>query len=251
MTLKHASTWLGLRTIGRLSDGIRLGLETGFDSGTIVDYVYRNQAHGRTPLGVLTDRVFLNHPVWHGVRARRELLVQHLRSILQPQHVLYDVATGPGSYLFELPRGRYFGGDYFRSEVDRGRARARREGRDDITFVQADAFDHATWPVQHVDVLVASGFFDILVEDERVLHLLSEGSAATDRGSRWVYTVMERHTDAALLQHSMRDLHGQPWRVTLRSAEQIANMASQFGWRVERIDHEPHGFFAVGTLVRT
>jgi Putative methyltransferase len=251
MTLKHASTWLGLRTIGRLSDGIRLGLETGFDSGTIVDYVYRNQAHGRTPLGVLADRVFLNHPVWHGVRARRELLIRRLLAVLDQHDVLYDVAAGPGSYLFDLPRGRYFAGDYFAGEVDRGRARARREGRDDITFVQADAFDHATWPIQHIDVLVASGFFDILVEDERVLELLNAGSATTDRGSRWVYTVMERHTDAALLQRTMRDLHGQPWRVTLRSAEQIASMATAFGWRLERIDREPHGFFAVGTLVRT
>jgi hypothetical protein len=97
MTFKHASTWLGLRTVGRLSDGIRLGLSTGFDSGTIVDYVYRDQAQGFTPLGVLTDRIFLDHPVWKGVRARRELLLRHLRALLTEPQTVYDVAAGPGS----------------------------------------------------------------------------------------------------------------------------------------------------------
>jgi hypothetical protein len=256
MNLKHFATWFALRTVGRLSDGIRLGLKTGFDSGAIVDYIYRNQAHGLTPLGVLTDRIFLNHPVWKGVRARRTLLLQHLAAVLrQPWDtppILYDVAAGPGSYLFELTRGqaRYLAGDYFVAEVEQGRGRASREGRDDIQFVQADAFDHTTWPVPKVDILVASGFFDIQVEDERVLALLRAGSAATASGSRWVFTVMERHTDAELLQRTMRDLHGQPWHVTLRSAKRIAEMAEPFGWRVERIDREPHGFFGVGTLVR-
>ena len=33
----------------RLSDGIRLGWATGFDSGRTLDYVYENRPRGRTP----------------------------------------------------------------------------------------------------------------------------------------------------------------------------------------------------------
>jgi hypothetical protein len=164
---------------------------------------------------------------------------------------VYDIAAGPGSYLFDLPPGRYIAGDFFPSEVERGRVRAFREDRGDIQFVHADAFDRSTWPVARADVLVASGFFDILVEDARVVDLLRQGTAATAPGGRWVFTVMEHHTDPLLLRRTMHDLHGQPWHVTLRSAEDLASLAAPFGWRVERIDREPTGFFAVGTLVRT
>lgn len=253
-TLRYRLLKLGIRTVGRLSEGIRLGLRTGFDSGTIVDYVYRNEARGTTPLGVLIDRVFLGHPVWDGVRARRELLIAHLgRALAQYQQpTLFDVAAGPGSYLFSLPRGgaRYFAGDFSDAEVAAGQARARRESRPDITFARSDAFDPSTWPVPQADILVASGFFDILVEDEEVERLLDAGTTGSHPGSRWVLTVMERHTDTTLLRETMDDLHGRPWRVTLRTAEDILGRAAPRGWEAELVERERNGFFAVVTMRR-
>jgi hypothetical protein len=44
--LYWAGTRAGLKLGGLLSDGVRLGHETGFDSGSTLDYVYRNQAKG-------------------------------------------------------------------------------------------------------------------------------------------------------------------------------------------------------------
>jgi hypothetical protein len=46
-----AATRAGLRVGGMLADGVRLGRTTGFDSGASLDYVYRDRASGRTPLG--------------------------------------------------------------------------------------------------------------------------------------------------------------------------------------------------------
>ena len=51
MDAYHLGMRLLMRTGGRLSDGIRLGYREGFNSGTMVDYVYRDRAHGITPLG--------------------------------------------------------------------------------------------------------------------------------------------------------------------------------------------------------
>jgi hypothetical protein len=48
-----------MRTLGRLSEGIRIGLTTGFDSGSSLDYVYRNQARGALLIGKLIDRGYL------------------------------------------------------------------------------------------------------------------------------------------------------------------------------------------------
>ncbi|HEV8536658.1 MAG TPA: class I SAM-dependent methyltransferase family protein [Candidatus Limnocylindria bacterium] len=248
----YAALGLGMRTLGRLSDGIRLGYATGFDSGTMVDYVYRNEAHGITPLGRLFDRAFLDHPVWEGVRARRKLLVAQLREALARYAApsLFDVAAGPGSYLFELPQGDHWAGDIMPAEVARGAARATQAARPDIHFVRADAFDPATWPRPRFDVLVSSGFFDILTDPADLERLLDAGTRGTGVGARWVWTVMERHTNLALLEATTIDFHKRPWVATVRPADDIGALAAARGWRLERTEREPGGFFAVATMVR-
>src|SRR6185437_15971802 len=69
-----AAVKLAIQTGGRLSEGIRIGLETGFDSGSSLDYVYRNRASGFTPLGKLIDRLYLNSIGWRGIRVRKQHL---------------------------------------------------------------------------------------------------------------------------------------------------------------------------------
>ena len=49
MDLYHPTLRILMRTGGQLSDGIRLGYREGFNSGTMVDYVYANEAHGHQP----------------------------------------------------------------------------------------------------------------------------------------------------------------------------------------------------------
>jgi len=254
MTPYHRFMRILMRTGGRLSDGIRLGYREGFNSGTMVDYVYRDKAHGITPIGTLVDRVMLDHPVWRGVRGRRRLLIGQARAALaeRPGQVLFDLAAGPGSYLFEMPRdgAAYWAGDRDPDELARGRARADAEGRDDIHFVQSDAFDPATWPVTEPDLLVTSGFFDLLVDIAEVRRLLAAGTAGTAPGARWVLSAMESHTDLLLLRDVLVDWDRKPWIAVTRSADEIAEEARPFGWEPVTIQREPLGLFAVATLRR-
>ena len=105
--IQFATTRLSMRTLGRLSEGIRLGLATGFDSGSTLDYVYRNQAHGAWLLGKLIDRGYLDAIGWRGIRARKMHLVkaitaagQRLRTAGMPVRIA-DIAAGPGRYVLE------------------------------------------------------------------------------------------------------------------------------------------------------
>jgi hypothetical protein len=252
-SLYHRSLRAFMRSFGRLSDGIRLGYRVGFNSGTMVDYVYRNEARGISPLGRLIDRVMLNNVVWRGVRGRRELLVQHARALLEedPERSLFDVAAGPGSYLFQLSVGDLWAADMNPAEVERGRARAAGESRPDIHFVQADAFDAATWPKPRFDVLVASGFFDILDDIGDVRRLIEAGSAATLPGAHWVFTVMEGHPDLLMLRDVLVDWDRKPWIAVTRTAEEVLAVAQPLGWRAVRIDREPNRLFGVVTMVRS
>ena len=98
---------LFLNTAGRLSQGIRIGLATGFDSGAMLDYVYTNEANGFTPVGRLIDRVYLNSPGWHGIRERRRNLQRTLSDVVEVVHEtgkdphILDIATGHGRYVLD------------------------------------------------------------------------------------------------------------------------------------------------------
>ncbi len=254
MDAYHLGMRLLMRTGGRLSDGIRLGYREGFNSGTMLDYVYRNEAHGITPLGTLVDRVMLDYSVWRGVRGRRRLLVEQLMDVVaaRPGQVLLDVAAGPGSYLFELPKGaaEYWAGDRDPDECARGAARARALGREDVHFIAADAFDPSTWPGPRFDILVASGFFDLLVDVADVRRLLAAGAARTEPGARWVLTVMEGHPDLLLLRDVLVDWDRRPWTAVTRSAEEVVAEAEALGWRAVRLEREPERQYGVVTLER-
>src|SRR6185436_19893524 len=90
-----------------LSEGIRLGHETGFDSGSTLDYVYRNEARGRTPIGRLIDRIYLESIGWRGIRHRKQHVEELLREAMrrlrmrgEPARIV-DIAAGHGRYVLD------------------------------------------------------------------------------------------------------------------------------------------------------
>ncbi|WP_419795456.1 class I SAM-dependent methyltransferase family protein, partial [Staphylococcus haemolyticus] len=60
-----------LKLGSRWSEGLRIGQETGFDSGSTLDYVYRNQPQGSNAFGVWVDKYYLNAIGWRGIRQRK------------------------------------------------------------------------------------------------------------------------------------------------------------------------------------
>jgi SAM-dependent methyltransferase len=244
-----------LSTVGRLSEGIRLGWRTGFDSGVMLEYVYQNQPKGWGGLGRFLDKQYLSHPVWDGVRSRRQLLIQHLQTALthypKPQvPVVFDMAAGVGSYLFEIEanRAQFIAGDFAPEAVAAGEQKAKQLNRPDICFKPNNAFEKESLAVQAADVLICSGFFDILVDEAEIHKVLANGSAITQEGARWVFTIQEHHPDLKLLKETMVDLHQKAWELVPRSAEQLIAWAAPYGWVLESL--ERNAYFAVGTLRR-
>ncbi len=99
---------LSMRTLGRLSRGIRVSLETGFDSGESLDYIYENKARGELGIGKLIDRGYLDAIGWRGIRQRRQCMNEALRECMRAVRNqglpcrLVDVAGGAGRYLLDL-----------------------------------------------------------------------------------------------------------------------------------------------------
>ena len=144
---------LAIRAGGRLSDGIRLGCKTGFDSGSTLDYVYCNQPGGVTALGRLIDRLYLNAIGWRGIRVRRQNLecllrrsAQRLREEGRPVRVA-DIAAGHGRYVIEtfangLRADHILLRDYDERNVTAGKALIREKGLDRVArFEMGNAFE--------------------------------------------------------------------------------------------------------------
>ena len=96
-----------LKLGGLMAAGVRLGHATGFDSGSTLDYVYRNTPTGSGPLGRAIDRNYLNAIGWRGIRQRKRHLEELLRLALGRLHTegrplrVLDIAAGHGRYVLE------------------------------------------------------------------------------------------------------------------------------------------------------
>jgi SAM-dependent methyltransferase len=200
----YASMRTLLKTLGNLSDGIRLGNRHGFDSGVMLDYVYKNQAGGRLLIGRLMDRVYLNAIGWRGIRLRKELVIQCLKRVVseqlgRKQRIRFlDLACGGGEYDIEVLKGHPPHRveselrDYKPENIAQAMRNAETCGLKHIRFKQADAFDGDNYR-ERWDIIVASGFWEIIEDDRLVKGCLLNAARCLHSGGRLIFTIQPDH----------------------------------------------------------
>ncbi len=72
-----------MSTLGKASEGIRIGYDKGFDSGSTLDYVYRDKAQGKGLFGRVIDRQYLNSIGWQGIRQRKVNIENIIRQAIR------------------------------------------------------------------------------------------------------------------------------------------------------------------------
>jgi SAM-dependent methyltransferase len=266
LAIWHPKAWyysllnLGLNTIGKLSQGIRLGFEYGFDSGVMLEYVYHNHPQGITPIGRWIDWAYLNSQGWRGIRARAELLKATLRQELQShqqQHipsVLLDVACGGGRYDLEVLQTFAPGSitatlrDYRRENVTKARQLAQRLG---ITaqIEQADAFnDQDLNLVQpRPNIIVVSGLHEILPDDALIQHHFQQLYRIMDAPGTLIFTIQPHHPQLELIARTLPSHCKRPWVMRLRSWKLIQTWAQAAGFDNFDLEMERNGIFGVAT----
>jgi esterase/lipase/SAM-dependent methyltransferase len=239
----------GLKGISRLSDGIRLGFETGFDSGSSLDYVYRNQPSGVTPLGKLIDWFYLNSAGWRGIRVRRknvERLLQKaiadLRASGRPVRIV-DIAAGHGRYCLAAivqagavtPADRVLLRDYSEINVRQGRALIHEKGLDTVAqFEQADAFDRAGLAAiqPRPTVGVVSGLYELFPENGGLRNSLAGLADAVEPGGYLVYTGQPWHPQLEMIARVLPSHRGRrPWIMRRRTQAEMDQLVEAAGFR--------------------
>jgi alpha-beta hydrolase superfamily lysophospholipase/SAM-dependent methyltransferase len=253
-----------LGTVGRLSDGIRLGWESGFNSGRTLDYVYRDQPGGFTPVGRAIDRTYLNGIGWRGIRLRRQMLERLLQQAIERAHAgqgavhLVDIAAGGGRYMLEtLKRNAALGitaelRDFEPTNLEHGAALARSLGLFGVRFVQADAFDRPALAglEPRPDIAVVSGLYELFSDNDRVLASLNGLADAMPDGGALIYTNQPWHPQLELIARGLCDWDGKPWVMRRRTQAEMDDLVRAAGFEKEQMEIDRWGIFTVSIARR-
>jgi ubiquinone/menaquinone biosynthesis C-methylase UbiE len=252
-----------MKTVGRLSQGMRLAWRTGFDSGLTLDYVYEDRARGISPIGRLIDRVFLSSVGWRGIRQRRVNLERTLHTAVtrvhanhQPAHVL-DVAAGPGRYVLEAVRAlpepltaelR----DCREENLAAGRQLASALGLSGVTFSRGDAFDRRSIAVTNPrpNVAIVSGLYELFPDNDRVLGSLKGLADAVEPGGYLIYTNQPWHPQLELIARTLINREGQPWIMRRRTQAEMDELVRTAGFRKLSMEIDRWGIFTVSLAER-
>jgi hypothetical protein len=256
-----------MRTLGRLAQGVRLGLATGFDSGSTLDYVYRNRASGITPIGRLIDRNYLDSIGWRGIRMRKQLLEQAIAAAAKRlraagrQVRIADIAAGHGRYVLEAlarlqtPPESILLRDYSDINVRDGSALIAEKGLEGIArFVKGDAFDEED--VARIEprpsIAIVSGLYELFPDNEQVLASLRGLSRAVMSGDFLIYTGQPWHPQLELIARTLTSHRGgQAWVMRRRTQAEMDALVRHVGFAKLEQWTDDWGIFTVSLAART
>ncbi len=253
-----------LRVGARLSDGLRLGEQTGYDSGSTLDYVYRNRANGSTPIGRLIDRAYLDSIGWKGIRIRKlhleQLIAQAVRQLRDAGRTvrIVDIAAGHGRYVLDALAETAADGillrDYSELNVEQGRALIAERGLESsASFVQGDAFDRASLAAMNPrpTLGIVSGLYELFPDNEPIRQSLAGLAEALEPGGYLVYTNQPWHPQLELIARALTSHRGhQPWVMRRRSQAEMDQLVAEAGF--EKLDQliDDWGIFSVSLARR-
>ncbi|PWW12868.1 bifunctional alpha/beta hydrolase/class I SAM-dependent methyltransferase [Mangrovibacter plantisponsor] len=261
----YAALSLGMKTLGRQSRGMSLGYETGFDSGSTLDYVYRNEPEGKGILGRMIDRQYLSSIGWRGIRVRKEHLQQmiaqavaRLHSNGQPVRVV-DIAAGHGRYVLDALEKQagidsILLRDYSELNVEKGRAMIEARGLGQLAqFTTGDAFDYGSLAelAPSPTLGIVSGLYELFQDNSAVSTSLAGLAAAIPPGGILIYTGQPWHPQLKTIAYTLTShRNGIPWMMRVRSQGEMDSLVAQAGFEKCHQLIDEFGIFTVSMAVR-
>ena len=259
-------TRASMRFGSKLSAGVKLGFDTGFDSGSTLDYVYRNRPTGTSALGKMIDQNYLNSIGWRGIRQRKLNVEELLRLAMaelraQDREVrIVDIAAGHGRYILEALQGvsplpeSILLRDYIDINVRDGSALILEKGLGDIAqFVKGDAFDRQDLAALEPKptLAVVSGLYELFADNQMVGGSLAGLAEAVEPGGFLVYTGQPWHPQLELIARALTSHRaGQAWVMRRRTQAEMDQLVEAAGFRKITLRVDEWGIFSVSLAQR-
>jgi alpha-beta hydrolase superfamily lysophospholipase len=255
-----------LKYASKLSDGIKLGFNTGFDSGSTLDYVYRNEPSGTSKLGHFLDYIYLQSIGWRGIRQRKVHLEELLKLAIDKLHAqnysvdIVDIAAGHGRYILETVNqisnkpNSVLLRDYSDINVQKGRALIEEKGLTDIVrFEKGDAFNRQQLAQLSptTTLAVVSGLYELFSDNQMLRDSLAGLAESVPEGGYLIYTNQPWHPQLELIARiltSHRD--GKPWIMRRRTQLEMDQLVASAGFRKITMRIDKWGIFTVSLAQR-
>ncbi|WP_171923436.1 bifunctional alpha/beta hydrolase/class I SAM-dependent methyltransferase [Salmonella bongori] len=255
----------GMKKLGTQSAGIRLGIETGFDSGSTLDYVYRNLPQGNNIVGRLIDKNYLNSIGWKGIRQRKihlQILIRQAVEKLTEQGMpirVVDIAAGHGRYVMDALEDEEAVSDillrdFSELNVTRGKEMIASRGMSGrVRFERGDAFNYdelaALEPSPTLGIV--SGLYELFPDNAVVRRSLAGLAAAIEPGGVLLYTGQPWHPQLKTIAWSLTShKDGKAWVMRIRTQGEMDALVHEAGFDkcAQLIDES--GIFTVSMAVR-
>ncbi|MEN0098284.1 MAG: bifunctional alpha/beta hydrolase/class I SAM-dependent methyltransferase [Brucella pseudogrignonensis] len=264
--LYWASTRASIGFGSLLSEGLKVGRRTGFDSGSTLDYVYENEARGLGPGGKLIDKQFLEAIGWRGIRQRKvhlEELIRHairrLESEGRSTNIL-DIACGHGRYVIdavvragELPDSIHLR-DYSPINVLAGRKLIKDRGLEAIAHMEeGDAFNEESLATvtPQPDLAIVSGLYELFPDNALINRSLSGLARVQKPGSLLIYTNQPWHPQLEMIARALTSHRGgQAWVMRRRTQGEMDQLVEKAGYRKIEQRTDQWGIFTVSIAER-
>lgn len=249
----------------RWSQGLKIGQDTGYDSGSTLDYVYQNEPRGSNAFGRMIDKHYLNAVGWRGIRQRKINIgkaiaqaMDALRADGKAVHVL-DIAAGHGRYVLDALNGTHKPDsirlrDYSPINAAAGRKLIAERGLSAIaSFDEANAYDRNNYQnlTPRPTLGIVSGLHELFADNDLVMQSLNGFGDAIESGGYLIYTGQPWHPQLEMIARALtshRD--GQNWVMRRRSQQEMDQLAESAGFRKIRQWIDEDGIFTVSLAVK-
>ena len=253
--MQAVSPWVG---------GLKIGENTGYDSGSTLDYVYRNEPQGANKFFKFIDEIYLNAIGWRGIRERKRNIklaidqaVAKLQKRGEPLRLL-DIASGHGRYILDAAQGHKFERitlrDYSDINVKAGSEMIKERGLEDVaSFTQVNAFDAASYEgLQGAYTLgVVSGLFELFPDNSVVRTALDGFASSVKSGGYLIYTNQPWHPQLEMIARALSShRQGAAWIMRRRSQAEMDQLVENAGFKKVKEWIDGDGIFSVSLAVK-
>ncbi len=254
--------WL-LTHIGKYSKGVATGLKYGFDSGTSLDYVYKNKAEGENVFGKLIDRSYLNSVGWHGIRTRKQHLKQTLSKLVDNVHesgekpVILDVAAGGARYLFEIQDEKDYPIQLHLNDIDTtslttAKTISEQYHAKNISYFNDDIFSPSlNWSFETPpNIIVISGVFELYENNQQINRTLNYLFSLLQNEGHLIYTGQPWHPQIEMIGRLLNNRQGNRWVMRRRTQREMDQLVVVSGFIKNTALADDLGIFTVSSATK-
>ncbi|EAU00979.1 bifunctional alpha/beta hydrolase/class I SAM-dependent methyltransferase [Campylobacter curvus] len=255
----------GMRALSPWVKGLQIGEQTGYDSGSTLDYVYQNEPQGANEFFKFIDKIYLNAIGWRGIRTRKQnikLALDYAICRLKQSGSsvnLLDIASGHGRYILDaldanaLPDKIYLR-DYSKINVQAGREMIKERNLEHIaSFEEVNAFEAKSYESLKggIDLGVVSGLFELFSDNALVRTALDGFANCIRSGGYLIYTNQPFHPQLEMIARVLSShREGQAWIMRRRSQAEMDQLVANAGFEKVHEWIDDDGIFSVSIAVK-